>query len=247
MTNLHSAKNIEFSICLACYNGEIYIKDQLLSILAQMSAEDELVISDNGSKDKTIEIIESLQDVRIKVLNCLTVGVAKNFENCLLNAAGKYIVLCDQDDIWLEGRLDAARTALNSCDLSVVGMLVVNENLEPINVDLNLRYPSTSFIKTLYSNGFSGCCLAFQRDILNIILPFPNELLIHDWWIALNVILHNKKITFNENKFILYRRHSSNASKTTIDSDLSIINKFYIRLLILFFLLIRYLNFLLRK
>lgn len=240
MTSLDHMKNIEFSICLACFNGEKYIKDQLTSVLAQIGRDDEVVISDNGSSDRTLEIIESLHDERIKVLNCTTLGVVKNFQNCLLNASGKYIVLCDQDDIWLDGRLDAARCALYSSDLSVVGMLVVNEHLEPLELDSNLIPPNTSFFKTFYSNGFSGCCLAFRRNVLDIVLPFPDQLPMHDWWIILMLIMLKMKININKNKFILYRRHKNNVSNTANNSKSSFVHKIYIRLLILFFLILRY-------
>lgn len=233
-------KNIEFSICLACFNGEKYIKDQLISVLAQIGRDDEVVISDNGSSDRTLEIIESLHDERIKVLNCTTLGVVKNFQNCLVNASGKYIVLCDQDDVWLEGRLDAARCALYSSDLSVVGMLVVNEHLEPLELGSSFTYPSTSFFKTFYSNGFSGCCLAFRRNVLDIVLPFPDRLPMHDWWIVLMLILLKKNINISENKFLLYRRHKNNVSNTANNSKSTFLSKLYMRLLILFYLILRY-------
>jgi hypothetical protein len=126
-------------------------------------------------------------------------------------------------------------------------MLVVNEYLEPLAVDSKVGHPSSSFFRTFYSNGFSGCCLAFHRDVLQIILPFPERLPMHDWWIALIVILFNKKININEEKLILYRRHSSNASKTSINSDFSFIKKFYMRILLLFFLFQRCINIFLNK
>ena len=235
-------KNIEFSICLACFNGEKYIKDQLISVLAQIGRDDEVVISDNGSSDSTLEIIESLHDERIKVLNFTTLGVAKNFQNSLLNARGEYIVLCDQDDIWLDGRLDAARCALFSSDLSVVGMIVVNEDLEQLELDSNLISPSISFFKTFYSNGFSGCCLAFRRNVLDIVLPFPDQLPMHDWWIVLILIMRKRKISINKNKFILYRRHKTNVSNTAINSKSSFVYRIYMRLLMLILLIQRYLK-----
>ncbi len=55
------------SVCLATYNGSSYIMEQINSILTQLSAEDELIISDDGSTDNTLDIILSYDDVRIKV------------------------------------------------------------------------------------------------------------------------------------------------------------------------------------
>lgn len=93
------------SVCMAAYNGEKYIKDQLSSILKQIGPNDEVVISDDGSKDKTKNIVDSLNDTRIRyVENRNKHGFTHNFENALRLAQGDYIFLADQDDIWLDNK-----------------------------------------------------------------------------------------------------------------------------------------------
>jgi hypothetical protein len=89
------------SVCIATYNGEKYIKEQILSILAQLSTKDEIIISDDGSTDHTITKILEISSPIIKIVyNQNEHGYTANFENALKNAKGNFIFLSDQDDIW---------------------------------------------------------------------------------------------------------------------------------------------------
>ena len=106
------------SICVLTYNGEKFVKQQLLSILQQLKDEDEVIISDDCSSDSTISIIKSLNDKRIRIFHheriacgykgtmktCYLVG--KNAENALQHARGEYIFLADQDDVWLRNKVE---------------------------------------------------------------------------------------------------------------------------------------------
>ena len=81
------------SVALASYNGEKYIGRQIESILRNLSAQDELVVSDDGSGDGTVRVVESFRDPRVKIVNGPGMGVKKNFENAIKNCTGKYIFL----------------------------------------------------------------------------------------------------------------------------------------------------------
>ena len=101
------------SVCIATYNGEKYIKEQLDSIIPQLGHEDEIVISDDGSSDSTLDIINSINDERIRItVNQGKHGVNSNFNNALLHAKGDFIFLADQDDIWLSGKVAECLKAL---------------------------------------------------------------------------------------------------------------------------------------
>ena len=94
---------------MATYNGSRYIKEQIDSILSQLSALDELIISDDHSTDSTYKIIKSYNDNRIKFyLNELEKGVTHNFENALLHSKGDTIFLADQDDVWNKEKIQKA-------------------------------------------------------------------------------------------------------------------------------------------
>ena len=86
------------SVAMTSFNGEKHIKRQIDSILANLDTSDELVISDDGSTDRTIEIIQSLHDNRIVLVYGPKKGINKNFENAIYHCKGDYIFLSDQDD-----------------------------------------------------------------------------------------------------------------------------------------------------
>lgn len=115
------------SVCMATYNGGKYIREQVDSILNQEFKENpnvelELVVSDDGSTDDTLQILESYRDPRIKIFNHQNKKKYKyfnanrlasdNFGNALMNAHGDYLFFSDQDDIWMPSKLDKSLTIL---------------------------------------------------------------------------------------------------------------------------------------
>ena len=108
------------SVCMATYNGEKYIREQIDSILAQLGDKDELIVSDDGSADATLSIVRSFSDPRIKIIsNTGKHGTNGNFENALKHAQGDYIFLSDQDDVWLPGKVNICLQALQTAHLVV--------------------------------------------------------------------------------------------------------------------------------
>ena len=97
---------MKISVCMAAYNGENYIEKQISSILCQLKPDDELVIVDDCSKDRTINVIKNFNDSRIKLLkNKFNYGVVATFERALSAAEGNIIFLSDQDDEWIDNKL----------------------------------------------------------------------------------------------------------------------------------------------
>ncbi|MCM1142651.1 MAG: glycosyltransferase family 2 protein [Muribaculum sp.] len=217
------------SVCIAVYNGEKYIREQLESILRQLSENDEVIISDDGSKDKTIDIILSLHDPRIQVvLNSGGHGPVGNFENALKHAEGDYIFLSDQDDIWLDKRVSIAIDAMEEgaeCVICNRSLIDKDGNLiaERVTQTDFTKYP---FYKIVLSNHYIGCCMAFTRKHLNLCLPFPKSLPMHDWWIGLLAHMQNK-VRFIDTPLIAYRRHGNNV--TTGKSPYSILQRIIFR------------------
>lgn len=225
-----SSIKVVASICLACYNGEKYILEQVSSIIPQLGVFDELVISDNGSSDSTLKLLSTFDDARVKIYHCVKKGVTNNFENAIVHARGDLIILCDQDDVWLPGRLAATRLALMHHDLSVVGLKYVDESLAPLADYSAVRSPSLSLLSTVAVNGYTGCCMAFRRQILKYILPFPRFVAMHDWWIAIVALGVRSNIEISDQQLILYRRHGSNVSSTGSKSSSSLVKKLGMRI-----------------
>ena len=116
------------SVCMATYNGERYLREQVDSILRELGEGDELVISDDGSTDSTLDIIKSFGDVRIKIFhNEGHHGVNGNFENAISKSTGDYIFLSDQDDVWIEGKVKECLEALGDSDLVLHDAMIVEQ------------------------------------------------------------------------------------------------------------------------
>ncbi|MDV7237616.1 glycosyltransferase, partial [Listeria monocytogenes] len=92
------------SVCMAAYNGANHIREQIESILLELSATDELVIIDDCSTDSTKSVVEGIGDPRIRLIAGTTnAGYVRTFERALSESRGRYVFLSDQDDIWIPG------------------------------------------------------------------------------------------------------------------------------------------------
>lgn len=202
------------SVCIATYNGARYIAEQLASILKQLSAEDEVVVSDDGSTDGTLDIVRSLNDRRIRIVD----GPRRhsptlNFEWALRNAKGEYIFLADQDDVWLEGKVTRCVEELQICDCVVSDARVTDSLLNTTSESLfQLMHVKRGRLSNLlWRNGYTGCCMAFKREVLSKALPFPTDIPMHDIWIG-NVAAFCGSLHFIDDRLLLFRRHDTTAS-----------------------------------
>lgn len=202
------------SVAMATYNGEKYIKEQIETILNNLDDKDELVISDDGSSDMTIEIINKINDKRIKLLEGPRKGLKKNFENAIKNTTGDVIFLSDQDDIWMENKVEKVLECFNNNNYILIqhDAVVVDENDKVIYESFaEHRKVKTGVIKNLIKNSYHGCCIAFRKELIKEILPIPDNVYLHDEWIGIVAEL-NGKTYFLDEKLTKYRRHSENTS-----------------------------------
>ncbi len=211
------------SVCMTTYNGALFIKEQLESIRSQLSDNDEIIISDDGSTDETISIIESLNDKRIIILNHIhkdnpfypkstVAAVTYNFENALQKAKGDYIFLSDQDDIWYYNKVEKSLKFLSEYDLVLSNFSTIAENNNLIEEKYLKKCPySKNNIFNILRPPFLGCCLAFNKKVLDKVLPIPEKVCIHDLWIGL---VSNKigKIKYIDEPLIYHRFWSKNTS-----------------------------------
>ena len=218
------------SVCLATYNGERYLREQIDSILPQLSSADELVVSDDGSVDSTPEILRSYGEHLRIVGQSRVGGVVPNFERALRAAGGDWIVLADQDDVWLPQRLERLREQLTKADLVLSNAEVVDASLNRSGQTLfDQLNPTISYWRNLQKNAFVGCCMAFRRSLLDRALPFPADTPWHDWLIALLGCAEGRVKLIDE-PLLLYRRHVANVSATGGRSANSTFTKLGLRL-----------------
>ena len=202
------------SVCVATYNGEKFIREQIDSILRQLSSDDEIIVSDDGSTDGTIVIINCIGDKRIRIIE----GPRKhsptfNFENALKEAKGDYIFLADQDDVWKTNKVEVCMKWLQKYDCVVSDAEVTDSNLNPLYPSLYaiMQVRQGHIYNTVWKNGYTGCCMAFRRNILEASLPFPKDIPMHDIWIG-NVAAYKYNVKFIPDKLIMFRRHNETIS-----------------------------------
>lgn len=223
---------MKISVCMATYNGALYVEEQLQSILSQLKDDDEVVISDDHSTDDTLRVIKGMNDSRIKThLNSLEKGYAKNFENAISRATGDLIFLSDQDDVWMDNKVELMTKALETADLVVSDAEIVDGQLNQISPShFEIYDVHTGFLYNLTKTRYVGACMAFRRTILKRLLPFPEKqaLCAHDYWITV-VGEAFYKVGLVRTPLIKYRRHGSNASSGGIKSKNSLAHKLSVR------------------
>jgi glycosyltransferase involved in cell wall biosynthesis len=224
---------IRVSVCMPVYNGMPYLKEQVNSILGQLTPNDEVIVSDDGSTDDSVAWLESLNDPRIHVLTDIPAcNPSYNLEKALRLAQGKYILLADQDDVWLPRKVDRMLAALQHHSLVVHDCSITDEYL-------NIQTPSfmkahgsgSGFWKNYIRNSYLGCCMGFRREVLQKALPFPKYIGMHDIWLGLVAALWHETAFISE-ALVLYRRHGKNASTTSDKSKLGLWQQLKLRLIL---------------
>lgn len=228
------------SVCITSYNGAAFILEQLHSILNQLSEDDEIIISDDSSTDNTIQIIETINDRRIKLLKGNNFkSPIYNIENAIKHAQGEVLFLSDQDDIWLPNKVKETLKYVNKKNVVMSDAILCDEQLNTISDSLDTwRTYKSGFIKNLIQSRYLGCCMAFHRNKINDILPFPKNLPAHDMWIGLLSEI-TKDFTYLPVALIKYRRHKHNFSSVSNKSNKSLIYKIIYRCYFLIIILKR--------
>lgn len=211
------------SVCMATYNGARFIKEQIESILTQLSDDDEVIVIDDCSSDNTIEIIKGLGDNRISIYsNNTNRGHVFSFGRAISLSNKEIIFMSDQDDIWIKGRVALMLEAFKTDDK----VLLVSSNSEFIdtngnlinhfNVDGVLKVSSKKYAKNIFDiilgkTNYFGCAMAFRKELKSYILPVPSYVESHDLWIALAANLYRRNEHIDE-PTLQRRIHGSNAS-----------------------------------
>lgn len=218
------------TILLATYNGVEYLTTQITSIIEQDYSNWSLLISDDGSTDGTVDIIKHFeaQDDRISSLPKRTdklQGVVGNFSYLLevaIDVDSDVFMFSDQDDFWLPDKISNFISHIQG--MKTVWRdkpCIVHSDMQV--VDHQLRHIATSFMtfqglthlnneqfKCLAVQNFvTGCVSAFNKNLIRLSTPLPNDALMHDWWMALVASLTGS-ITFIDKPTIKYRQHLSN-------------------------------------
>ncbi len=210
-------RSTSVSVVMATYNGKQYLAQQLDSVLAELTPDDEVIIVDDGSQDGTLELLDSFESSTVRIVrNLHNDGVLATFECGLLLSSRDIVFLCDQDDVWLPGKR-AAFVAAFERDPRV---LVVVSDAQLIDASGIVTAPSfmatrggfrSSVGSNLVRNRYLGCAMALRRELLLAALPIPRWVPMHDMWLgALGSILG--RVHYISAPLMQYRRHGGNLS-----------------------------------
>ena len=215
--------NPKIEILLATYNGEKYVGEQIDSIINQTYNNWELLIRDDNSKDRTLEILKEYEkkDKRIKVIEDKkgNLGFVKNFEELLNNSKEDWIMFSDQDDYWLENKIEKYVAILNTSSEDILKKpMLIHSN--SFICDDNLEIIKDEFINSKIANKYNeddfyfayfvqGSTVLINRAIIDLALPFSKNVTVHDRYFHLLAEFLGKRIFINES-LIKYRQHSNN-------------------------------------
>ncbi len=201
---------------MATYNGAQHIQSQIASILKQLDVLDQLIIVDDKSTDNTVDIIRNFKDSRIHLMiNPSNIGAALTFDRALHQAEGDLIFLSDQDDLWHEDKVTTLVDMFLSknLDLIVHDAVVVRDGTSVHTSLFQMVDSAPGVIKNTISNTFTGCCMAFRREIFHEILPISGHIgIFHDAWIGVLAEYFGYKIAFLHKPLMDFNRHGQNAS-----------------------------------
>ncbi len=220
-------------ILLATYNGEQFVERHIESILDQMDSRCRLLIRDDGSSDGTRSIIRRFvarQPGHIVHVDdgAPRLGACRSFWRLLAQAEADYLVFCDQDDVWLPGRISTPLARIKAAEkklgvgtplLAHTDLVVVDENLRSIAPSFwsysNLNpYGGSRLNRLLMQNVVTGSATMVNRALARLASPIPQGAVLHDWWLAL-VASAFGRIEVIPEKTVLYRQHGNNTLGAT--------------------------------
>lgn len=218
------------SVAVATFNGERFVEEQLTSILGQHPAPWEVVIADDGSTDRTRDVVARVlsdSPYRVRFVGGDHIGLRGNVERAIAACEGSVIVLCDQDDIWLPGRLDAIGRAFEdpSVTLWFSDAVLIDEDGAELGARLwenvHLSPDARRAIarggevrRLLHGMTVTGATMAFRASVRSLALPLPDalkgpdHLFLHDGWIAVLAALTGQ-VVIDERALTRYRQHSA--------------------------------------
>jgi rhamnosyltransferase len=215
----------QITLLMATYNGERFIRQQLDSLLAQNYKQWQLIIRDDGSTDKTVDIINEYiplhKNISLVINNSPIKGACTNFA-ALFNiarqdAAVQYIMFCDQDDIWKPGKIALSVNAMQALEQEHLNQpILVYGDFDLMTTDADympgeFKLKKELKLKNLLSfNSVYGCTTILNRRLMDEINTIPTEAINHDYWVALVASIYPSK--FLPDKLLGYRQHTNNAS-----------------------------------
>lgn len=219
---------INITVLMSTYNGEKYLKEQLDSIFAQKNVDVKLVVRDDASSDRTVDILKEYQKNHE---NMIIINDRKNLGACCsflylirTYTKGKYFALADQDDIWDEDKLVTAVKVIETVEkkksniplLYYSNLRVVNEKNEFERMSHTIPHVSKNRYAALIENLATGCTVVYNRDLANLAKKTqPEQYSMHDVWLYRVAKIFGEAI-YDFEPHINYRQHAENVVGTSM-------------------------------
>jgi len=219
---------LKIDLLLSTFNGTAYLGDLIQSLYGQTYTRWRLLIRDDGSSDKTMSLLKSWQEKDAEKIfipddTNKHLGSKKSFGTLLYQSDADYMMFCDQDDYWLPDKIQNTLTRMRELEQQYPGKpALVFSDLKVTDRKLNIIYPSywkytkvnpenvKNIYRLLVNNPVVGCTVMINSKVKPLVLPIPEQAVMHDWWIALNVA--RKGVTgYLSQPSILYRLHDENS------------------------------------
>jgi len=220
------AAPLSVSIAMATYNGEKYIGEQLASLEAQTFAPTEIIITDDGSTDRTLEIVEVFSQsssISVKVFkNANRLGYSENFFKAASLCSADFIAFCDQDDVWMKSKLESCMSEFGDPEV----LLCVHSSKVWTKLQIDHRRPDFKRRRVLSPNSIDpltvhpGFCMVIRKSLLGIIdcKNRPRDIyslytnaspMVHDQWVWFLSSIFGKIVCL-QSTLALWRQHDGN-------------------------------------
>ncbi|MEE2906869.1 MAG: glycosyltransferase family 2 protein [Planctomycetota bacterium] len=225
MSSILNGESVGLSVVLCTCNGEAWLEEQLASIEAQTLQPDELVVGDDASQDATFGILQTFarhSNFPVHIARHEpALGVVDNFEVTLSRARGRYVALSDQDDTWLPDRLERSVADVKAAEGDGSRPVLVHSDLLLVNAEgqgTGQRFMATRGLDghiddplgvLLRHNLVTGCTVTCNQSLIQKARPFPERLVMHDWWLAL-VAAALGEVRVLDEPTVRYRQHGGN-------------------------------------
>jgi glycosyltransferase involved in cell wall biosynthesis len=214
--------NSKLTILLCTYNGELFLEKQLNSIQSQSYKHWKIIVSDDGSSDKTLSILKKFQNKwgikKMKIVNGPGKGFSQNFFSliCMKDLSSDFYAFADQDDIWEPEKLSTAIKFFINEDYSMPLLYcsrtkLIDEKQSSIGYSPLFKKKPTIY-NALVQSIAGGNTMIINRKTLELAASIGNnnKIISHDWLLYLMVTSVNGKVKYDEWPSVLYRQHGNN-------------------------------------
>ena len=221
-------------ILLSTHNGAIHLNELINSIARQDHENWSLKIRDDGSSDQTGQFIQEWKarfPGKIQILDGQTkanIGVVRSFSILLEKSSAPYVMMADQDDVWLPGKVRLTLDAMRRRERHAqpARPVLVHTDLTMVDHELRILAPSVwryqglapgrgkAFSRIIVENTVWGCTAMLNRPLVEIVGCIPVATIHHDWWIALVAAAFGDIVSLSDSR-ILWRRHGHNESEVS--------------------------------